>query len=287
MTRQIFVLLVLLTLSNYSFGQNKTLIGIVPFKSSSSGNEYYSRNDNSSEYKTAIQDAVSDAFLKTKRFSLVEREKMEQLKSEKNLQKEEDFIDGTVIEQSKSLGAQFVVLGNVTKAKVEDKQTNLILVSASSRVCEIAFNIRIVDVSTGEIVASNSFSKSSKGKNAFEIGLNEIKPEIEKFITDNFKLTASIASIEEKNSNGDATKVLISGGSSTGVIEKNEFKIFEVSQLVVDGKKLIRKKTIGKLIVTKVEDENFSICTITEGGAEIAKKIEAGAKIKCELINEK
>lgn len=286
MTRQIYALLVLLTLSSYSFGQNKTLIGIVPFKSSSSGNDYYSRDNNSSEYKTAIQDAVSDAFLKTKRFSLVEREKMEQLKSEKNLQKEEDFIDGTVIEQSKSLGAQFVVLGNVTKAKVEEKTTNMVYLSTKTKVAEVSFNIRIVDVATGEIVASNSFNKTAKGKNPFDEALSDIKPEIEKFIKDNFKITASIASVEEKNSNGDATKVLISGGSSTGVIEKNEFKVFEVSELVVDGKKLTRKKTIGKLIVTKVEDENFSICTITEGGAEIAKKIEAGAKIKCELINE-
>jgi hypothetical protein len=286
MRRQIYALLVLLTLSSYSFGQNKTLIGIVPFKSSSSGNDYYSRDNNSSEYKTAIQDAVSDAFLKTKRFSLVEREKMEQLKSEKNLQKEEDFIDGTVIEQSKSLGAQFVVLGNVIKAKVEEKTTNMVYVSTTTKIAEVSFNIRIVDVTTGEIVASNSFNKTAKGKNPFDEALNDIKPEIEKFIKDNFKITASIVSVEEKNSNGDATKVLISGGSSTGVMEKNEFKIFEVSELVVDGKKLTRKKTIGKLIVTKVEDENFSICTITEGGAEIAKKIEAGAKIKCELINE-
>lgn len=286
MTRQIYALLVLLALSSFSFGQNKTLIGIVPFKSSSSGNDYYSRDNSSSEYKTAIQDAVSDAFLKTKRFSLVEREKMEQLKSEKNLQKEEDFIDGTVIEQSKSLGAQFVVLGNVTKAKVEEKTTNLVYVSTSTKIAEVSFNIRIVDVATGEIVASNSFNKTAKGKNPFDEALKEIKPEIEKFIKDNFKITASIASIEEKNSTGDATKVLISGGSSTGVTEKNEFKVFEISVLIVDGKKLTRKKTIGKLIVTKVEDENFSICTITEGGAEIAKKIEAGAKIKCELINE-
>ena len=109
---------------------------------------------------------------------------------------------------------------------------------------------------------------------------------IEKFIKDNFKIVASIASIEEKKNNGDALKVLISGGSSTGVVEKNVFKVYEVSELLVDGKNLTRKKTIGKIIVVKVEDENFSICTVAEGGADITKKIEAGAKIKCELINE-
>src|SRR5687767_3869415 len=112
MTRQVVALLVLVTTCCNSFAQSKTLIGIVPFKSATQQEDRFTRNSSNSsgEYKTAIQDAVADAFLKTKRFSLVEREKMDQLKSEKNLQKDEDFIDGQVIEQSKSLGAQYVVL---------------------------------------------------------------------------------------------------------------------------------------------------------------------------------
>lgn len=287
MTRLFLLLLLLLTVHCYSFGQNKTLIGIVPFKSSSSDNGYSYSSNSKNEYKTAIQDAVSDVFLKTKRFSLVEREKMDQLKFEKTLQKDEDFIDGQVIEQSKSLGAQYIVLGNISKAKLEQKQTSMPYIgTTTSYVAEIALSVRVVDVSTGEIIASNSFNKSSKGKNAFEDALKDIKPQIETFIKDNFKLIASIAAIEEKNSNGDATKVLISGGSSTGVTVKNVFKVYEVSELVIDGKKLTRKKTIGKIIVASVEDENFSICTVTEGGADITKKMDVGVKIKCELINE-
>ncbi len=291
MTRQVVALLVLLTTCCNSFAQSKTLIGIVPFKSATQQEDRFSRSSSSSsgEHKTAIQDAVADAFLKTKRFSLVEREKMDQLKSEKNLQKDEDFIDGQVIEQSKSLGAQYVVLGNVSKAKVETKDMNVnlpVLGRPTSNLAEIAFSIRIVDVATGEVMASNSFNKTAKGKNSFEEALENIKPEIETFIKNNFKVTASIASIEDKNSNGEATKVLISGGSAAGVLEKNSFKVYELSELTVDGKKLTRKKTIGKVIVSKVEDENFSVCSVLEGGAEIAKKMEGGAKIKCELVNE-
>ncbi|HMJ46642.1 MAG TPA: CsgG/HfaB family protein, partial [Ferruginibacter sp.] len=237
--------------------------------------------------KTAIQDAVADAFLKTKRFSLVEREKMDQLKSEKNLQKNEDFIDGQVIEQSKSLGAQYIVLGNISKAKIEAKQNYIPYAgSITSHVSEITFSIRVVDVSTGEIMASNSFNKSAKGKNAFEDALKEIKPEIEKFIKENFKLVATVVSVEEKNNNGEASKVLISVGSSADAKVNSEFKVYEISELVVEGKKLARKKTIGKLTILKIEDENFSLCTIKEGGADIGKKIEAGLKIKCELISE-
>jgi len=325
MTRQFSILLLLLTIHCYSFGQNKTLIGIVPFSSlqdrdnsNSSQYSYYSKSS-PTDYKTAVEDAVSEAFLNTKRFSLVEREKMDQLKSEKTLQKDEDFIDGQVIEQSKSLGAQYIVLGNISKANIEQKEGKFSSLGSSlgsyagsyagsfvgssvgsyagsvvgssvgsktTQSAEIAFSIRVVDVATGEIIASNSFDKSSKGKNAFEDALKNIKPQIETFIKDNFKIIASIVSVEKKESNGDATKVLISGGSSTGVEAKNEFKVYEVSELIVDGKKLIRKKPIGKVVVAKVEDENFSICTVKEGGADITKQMDEGAAIKCELINE-
>src|SRR6478735_5958232 len=129
MIRQLSILFLLLAISNYCFAHNKTLIGIVPFEGGATSNEridYEQPSKNSSkEHIVAIQDAVADAFLSTKRFSLVEREKMYQLTSEKNLQKNEDFIDGQVIEQSRSLGAQYVVVGNVTKATLVTTQTTL------------------------------------------------------------------------------------------------------------------------------------------------------------------
>lgn len=295
MKKRILLFLLVASAFSKSYCQSKTLIGIAPFQSTATdeSNNYnrnsYNRNNSSThnQYATQIQDAVGDVFLQTKRFSLVEREKMNQLASEKNLQKSEDFIDGQVIEQSKSLGAQYVVLGNISKAGIDQKQTTVPLAGTiTTYTSQIAFSIRVVDVSTGEIMASNSFNASAKGKNSFTDALNIIKPEIEKFIKDNFKIMASVASVEEKNSKGEATQVLISKGSAAGIKEKSEFKVFEVTELTVDGKKIPRKKTIGKIVVIKVEDENFSICSVLEGGEDILKKLEAGAKVKCELTNE-
>ncbi len=278
--------------SYFSYGQGKTIIGIMPFngqQTEEQSNRYSYRNkqQETSGLIVAIQDAVTDAFVKTKRFSLVEREKMGQIKYEKNLQKGEDFIDGSVIEQSKSLGAQYVVMGNVSKASVEKSQTNAPYAGTITRInSEVAFNIKIVDVVTGLIMASNSFSGKGKGENALESALNDIRPEIVNFIKENFKVTLPVASIEEKDKKGNAVKLLIAGGSSLGIAEKNELKVFEVTEIMVDGKKMTRKIPIGKVRVEKVEDENFSVCIVSEGGGEIAKKMENGAKIKCELLND-
>ena len=278
------ILLLAAAFIHKSFAQAKINIGILPFKNSSEQTGYYGRTTGQNKETAAIQDAVTDAFMKTKRFSMVEREKMDQIKSEKNLQKNEDFIDGKVIEQSKSIGAQYIVLGNISKAEDKTSQAWAPVVGrVATHSYDLAFNIKVVDVSTGEIMATNSFSAKKK---SLESALEEVKPDIEKFIKENFKITVSVASVEEKNNKGEAVKLLIAGGSSVGMKEANVLKVYEVTELLVDGKKLERKVTVGKIMVAKVEDENFSVCNVTEGGDVIAKKFEANAKLKCETINE-
>lgn len=279
--------LTLLTITGFS--QTKTIVGIMPFNTTSNGNDnYYNRqNQSQSANIVAIQDAVSDAFLNAKRFTLVEREKMALIKGEKKTQQSDEFIDGSTVEQSKSMGASYIVTGNVSEASF-DEQINSVGygLSIPSRKAKISFNIKVIDVSTGEIMASEKFSAEAKGKNGYDEALKIIKPNIEKFIKDNFKITASIANIEAKNASNEATKVLISGGTSIGLKPSTTLKVFELTSLMVDGKKIPRKKEIGQIVVEKVEDENFSICNVTVGGAIIATKSEAGANLKCEIISE-
>lgn len=270
-----------------SFAQTKTIVGIMPFNNSGSSNNYYNRGNQNKDI-VAIQDAVSDVFLSTKRFTLVEREKMALIKTEKQTQQSEDYIDGQTVEQSKSMGASYIVTGNVTEASFEEKQSQVPLggMSIPNRKAKISFGLKVIDVSTGEIMASEKFSDDAKGKNAFEEALEKIKPSIEKFIKDNFKVSASIASIEEKNSTNEATKVLISGGSGIGLKNRTLLKVVEITTLIVDGKKIPRKKEIAQIEVEKVEDENFSICKVLTGGSAIATKFEASANLKCEIIAE-
>lgn len=272
-----------------AFSQTKTIVGIMPFNTTSSSNDnYYNRqNQTQSANIIAIQDAVSDAFLNAKRFTLVEREKMALIKGEKKTQQSEEFIDGSTVEQSKSMGASYIVTGNIQEASFEEQNNSVGYgLSIPSRKAKISFNIKVIDVSTGEIMASERFSAEAKGKNGYNDALNIIKPNIEKFIKDNFKITASIASIEAKNASNEATKVLISGGTGIGLKPNVTLKVFELTSLMVDGKKIPRKKEIGQIVVEKVEDENFSICNVTVGGAIIATKSEAGANLKCEIITE-
>lgn len=269
--RILSVLCGVVVFTSFSFGQKKNLIGVAPFKSN--GN---------AEYISAIQNVVYDAALKVRGFSLMEKDKLEQIKAGIG----EANPDAGALSQAKSMGAQYVITGNVLKASVESKQGNLPLNINNSNVADVLFDLNVVDVASGEIVASNRFIAAGKGRTAFEDALKEITASIDKFILDNLKNAVSIAQIEEKNSSGDAIRVLLVAGSLAGLKEQDEFRVYELTELTVDGKKMHRKKTLGKIAVAKVEDENFSVCLVKEGGGEIAKKVEAGAKIKCEIITQ-
>ncbi|MBP7500230.1 MAG: hypothetical protein KA796_10265, partial [Chryseobacterium sp.] len=55
--------------------------------------------------------------------------------------------------------------------------------------------------------------------------------------------------------------------------------VVELIDVEVGGKKIIRKKEIGEIKISKVEDENFSICDVKTGGTDIFSKFNAKAKL--------
>ena len=288
--------LTLLTITGFS--QTKTIVGIMPFNTTSSGNDnYYNRqNQTQSANIIAIQDAVSDAFLNAKRFTLVEREKMALIKGEKKTQQSDEFIDGSTVEQSKSMGASYIVTGNIQEASFEEKQSELSGLGGfaiPSRKAKISFNIKVIDVSTGQVIKSETIQpkggsllgqlsgtapKSAQG--AISKAIQDIESKVDEFVSINFPVSFDIAEINEVDGGGNAKKVLITGGSAFGLKKGDKLIVVEVVEMEVNGKKMNRKKNIGELKIEKIEDENFSICSVKNGGLDINSKFVAKGKLK-------
>ncbi len=286
MKKIIFVIVFLVSVNFLVKAQEKTTIGIFPFTyaagSVTNPNNVYS-----------IQEAVINGFVKTRRFTIVDRTKQQQAKKEKEDNKSEDFIDSKKLaEQGKSMGAEFIVVGHVISASVEEfRSTDEGKVSVSYE-ATIATNLQIIDVETGQISEAEMI-KSSSDKRLFDIFLTSRTPEaalataiktidksIDKFVADRFPIEFHISEIQEKDGKGNATQVLIAGGSAFGIKKGDYFSVVEMVDANMGGKMVKRKKEIGKIKVTKVEDENFSICDVKEGGIEINAKFAAKATLK-------
>ena len=270
---------------------DKIAVGVMPFTDASQkvGNDL-----------VAINDAVTNALVKSNRFIIVDRSKMQALMQEKNLQKTEDFIDGKAVEQGKSLGAEYLVSGNVNSYTNDGTQA------------KFTFTLSVMEVATSKMLNSEQIeskggsigggmlmglaasaasggepvSNTGNPEAVFKKALNDVAKDIDRFIAKNFPLTLSIAEMQTKDKNGAPLTLLISGGSSTGVKKGDKFRVVEMAELEVDGKKMTRKKEIGQLQVLKVEDENFSSCKVLVGGTDIAMKSQAGAKLKVITLSE-
>jgi len=285
MKKIIISAVLLVGLTFVTTAQEKTGVGIMEFT--------YVQGAAKSQDVNSIQETVTNAFVKTKRFNIVDRSKMDALKKEKDLQKSEDFIDGTVIAQGISLGANFLISGHVISAQAERMETAPSSTTGQVTItykAKLLISIKVIDVETGQVISSETIEP--KGGSAFGgmIGISPSTPEaaiskaiksiedkVDDFVNKNFPATFPIVEIQEKDSKGNATKIMIAGGSAFNLKKGDKLKVVEVSIIEVNGKKLERKKELGELKITKVEDENFSTCSVSSGGIDINSKFEAKA----------
>ncbi len=303
--RTLLFILVFSLLCSRSLAEEKIVVGIVPFTGSVIPDDL----------RAEIVNAVTQSFIETKRFIIVDRTKLDQVDKERNLQKTENFIDGKVVEQGKSLGAQYLITGIVNQYFNDGEM------------CKMSFSINVVDVATSQILNTTTIDtkKGGHAKSAghagllaggllaashvpvvgmaalagagamnrrtnttsndggkikvFEKSLNDIAPQIEDFVEENFPASYPVVKIEKKNKKGHVVSVLIAGGKSTGLEEGQKLKIVRLTELEVSGKKVVRKQEIGLLTIEKVEDENFSICKVTDETEDIANNMDAKAQM--------
>jgi hypothetical protein len=265
------LLFMIATSISFLFGQDKIAVGILPFT--------HVPRAASAQEVNAIQESVTNAFVKARRFNIVDRTKLEAVRNEKDLQKSEDFIDSKVIQQGVSLGANFLISGHVISASTEMLTSREGGVSYKGK---LSIDLKVIDVASGEVIASEIINPKGgssllgfigagavSSSEAMTNAIKEIGVEVDRFIGKNFPISFSIVEILEKDSKRGASKILIAGGSSFGLKKGDKLVAVQISEVEVNGKRLKRKKEIGELKILKVEDENFSICSVRSGNVEI------------------
>jgi hypothetical protein len=124
-------------------------------------------------------------------------------------------------------------------------------------------------------------ANTNNPQGALKKSLKDILPSIEIFVSVKiFRQYFQLLKFQKKIQRADAQTILISGGSDMGLKKGDKLKIVEVSEMEVNGKMITRKKDIAELKITKVEDENFSSCSVLSGNADVTSKFDAKAKLQ-------
>lgn len=287
-----FLLMILFTVVGKA--QTKTTIAFLPM---SYDEESISGND-----AKVIQETVMNAFVASKRFIVVDRNKLEDLEKEKSLQRTESFMDSQDgFTDGLSKGANYLVDGNIMSVRhteVKGKWNSNILVQ-----------LRMLDVSTGEIMATGtvnaeyvpeiaSVKKAMKShfskdevkaleakeemlqtlkdheKEAFAIALLRLTENVNRFTGSILPLHAEVVSWDTKKN-----ELLLGAGSSMGVQAGQLADVVKFSDVTIGDQEVRRNEVIGTAWIVRVDDQNFSVATIIDNVKGILKVSKTDEKI--------
>ena len=240
--------------------------------------------------EAATQRAV-EAFVKTGRFTILDRTAMEKIMAEQNFQLTDNADPNSVSKIGALMGAQYLVTGQIQSVSTNpafNKETNAKVGYYGS----VDMQVTILDVSTGQVMQSNHFKGAtsefleryeSTPERAVNVGLDQCFEELRKWIRAVFPVEGAVYEITKQNKK-EALRVSITCGSDIGVRKDDKFRVYYVTEIphpTEEGKTFLKTTDVGVVVVKKVEaDGVFSTCEVDRGGKMILQKMNEGQKLK-------
>ena len=289
--KKILILIVLLSgcLEVTAQRSTKTAIGVLPI----TGGEY-------GQYALTASENVEAAFVQAKRFTIVERKDFDAIKKELARSEDISFVDTKkIVQTGRQIGAEFMVfvkIASTSSQYVQSRDPNTSNYYAGTA----SIAVDIINLETGSYIKKKIFelrgaagTKEESIKQAF-VGMNLQAYEIRKWINLEFPIIIRIYEFVKVDKINEAEIVSITAGSNllsekTGTdifnFSKQKFKVVETYTADFDGKPTVRHREIGRIKILRIEDENFTLCKVTDGGKEITEKMNQGVKLEVISIN--
>lgn len=115
-----------------------------------------------SELGNGMSDMLLSALVNTGRFTVLERERLDEVTAEQDLAKSDRFRSETVAPTGQLEGAQWLVKGSIIQFKPDCKGGSAIIVSAK-QAC-LTLNLRVIEVATGRILSATTVEGTATNK---------------------------------------------------------------------------------------------------------------------------
>ncbi len=237
--------------------------------------DYFARaRDVSPSYADMVRAGVIDGFLKRNRQNVIDAASLGLMNipqsnmisnpaSIVNTQRDAEARRAQVIE---STGARYVVSGGVTSCVfVNDSQGG-----KDHFMTTIVFNLVSHDLKTGASTDPEQFKVTGSGNSPADAdrrAIASVSSRMEYYIDNHYKFLTEILRIEEQDKKGRFSQLYIHCGSNMGVQNGDLFLVYLEEE--VAG--VPSRKQIGKVRVRKVQGEDISLCSISNGGDAIAE----------------
>ena len=134
---------------------DRPLVAVMPFAYKADNTEY-------AGVEKGLADALASDLVKTKKFRMIERSRIDVLLQEIRLQQTGVVDPAAATQLGKQLGAQAYVLGSVTSVSVRDESRSVKFAEKTTRCVDVESEAKLVDIQTGEILASGRAVGKSK-----------------------------------------------------------------------------------------------------------------------------
>ena len=126
--------------------------------------------------ESGLCDAMSAELVKTEKFRMIERSRIDALMTELKLQDTGLIDPQTPLKVGKQLGAQAVIVGSIVNVSVRDEWRSVKFAEKTTRFAEIEAEARLILVETGELLGSGRAVGKAKSaeKHAFGGKLGEL-----------------------------------------------------------------------------------------------------------------
>jgi len=220
-------------------------------------------------------DILSTKLASSNKFILLERQDLDLIENELNL---------TGNAGLQKVGADYLIIGSVTEFGRKNMGDNNVFSRSKTQVVQAGVSIRLVDVSTGEIIYSEEAKGEAETTNKTVLGVGE-STDYDATLSDK-AISAAISKLVENVINNcmdrpwksfflsyDEDGILISGGKSQGLKVGDKYDVYEKGKKVknpqTDMMIELPGKLVGKIIIdvtsgTSPQSE-FSMVTFSEG----------------------
>ena len=273
-------------------GQAKPRVAVLEFKNKAQGYAW-------SWYQAgqAAQDMLVTELVKTDKYRVIERERLDALMQEKHLTLSGDVDPKMAVKVGKQLGVEYLIVGNVTEMNLIDKGVRVPgglfgnpSVSVKNQKMQVALDARAINTSTGEIMWADTGKAETSDSSVFVAGagggandrnkldrclrpaVQELAKSLEKksLATSGAGGSSDASGVAGKIANVDGGTLYLNVGAEAGVREGEEYGVYRVGKVIKDpdtGEVLGQDETqVGRIRISTVKGARLSLATKVSGG---------------------
>ena len=237
---------------------------------------FYDKN-NDPMGKQAV-DILSTKLASSGKFILLERQDYQLIKDELNIADNDAFQE---------IGADYLIIGSITEFGRKNVGESKVFSRSKTQIVEAGISIRLIDVSTGQIIYSEESKGQAETSNKTTLGLGK-RTDYDSSLSDK-AISAAISQLVENIINNclnrpwksyflsyDQDGIIISGGKSQGIKLGDLFDVFTKGRKVKNPQTgmfiQLPGKRVGQITIDysggESSENEFSIVSFTEGNID-------------------